>query len=140
MSNVSDMNFRKFAGNFATGVAVITSVTRSGAIQGSTVNAVTALSLDPPLYLVCLDQRSNTLRAIIESRVFGVNFLTQAQQELCQVFASKREEKFAGHMHSFGQRGVPLFDEALAFCECDLEATYPGGDHTIIVGRMVASL
>jgi flavin reductase (DIM6/NTAB) family NADH-FMN oxidoreductase RutF len=137
MSNGNAVDFRKFAGHFATGVAVVTTATKCGVMHGSTVNSVTALSLDPPLYLVCLDHNSKTLQAISESRVFGINFLTRDQRELCATFASKRDEKFTGCAHSVRPGGAPLFDDALACCECSLDATYPGGDHTILVGRML---
>lgn len=131
-----EANLRKFAGNFATGVAVITAPGRAGTLCGLTMNAVTSLSLSPPLYLICLGNSSNTLAAVLDSGRFAINFLAAHQTELSKRFASKESNKFWGVAYSLGEKGCPLLDEALAACECEVQATYPGGDHKIIVGEV----
>lgn len=126
---------REFAGHFATGVGVITASNRSGERFGLTMNAITSLSLNPPLYLVCLDEQSRTLPAILETRAFGINFLREDQQALCARFAARGDDKFSDTGWSPGPLNVPLLDGVLATAVCSLHAVHPGGDHRIVVGR-----
>jgi len=133
---VDTAHFRQFAGRFATGVAIIASCDAQGAFKGLVVNSVTALSLDPPLYLVCLDKNSNTLQAINESGVFSINFLAEHQADISKHFASKTPDKFASMEVVCGPSGAPLIQGALASCECRVTNIYPGGDHEIVVGAV----
>jgi flavin reductase (DIM6/NTAB) family NADH-FMN oxidoreductase RutF len=133
---VDAAHFRQFAGRFATGVAIIASRDGNGDYKGLVVNSVTALSLDPPLYLVCLDKKSNTLQAINESGVFSINFLSDRQIDISKHFASKTVDKFATMQVRCGPQGAPLIEGALAACECRLVNMYPGGDHEIVVGAI----
>ena len=136
--DVFTSEFRRFAGHFASGIAIVTTRSTEGQLYGLTMNAVTSLSLDPPLYLICMDNNSNTLRPIMEKRIFCLNFLTEDQRKISNLFASKSEDKFLGIEYSLGPIGTPMLKNSLAACECRLEDTYPGGDHTIIVGRVHA--
>ncbi|MDX6657419.1 MAG: 3-hydroxy-9,10-secoandrosta,3,5(10)-triene-9,17-dione monooxygenase reductase component [Solirubrobacteraceae bacterium] len=104
---------------------------------GLTTNAVTSLSLDPLLLLVCFDNGSRTLPAVREARRFAVNVLRAGQQDLAAVFASKRvaREKFEAVTHTVAH-GVPVLDDALAWVACDLTDLLPGGDHTIGIGAV----
>lgn len=131
------VDLRKFAGQFPTGVAVITTTGSDGKLHGITMSAVTSLSLAPPLFLICLNNTSNTLMAIKESGHFGINFLSSGQTDVCKVFASKAENKFQDVPHSFGEVGSPLIDGALAHGECLVHSTVGEGDHTIVVARLV---
>ena len=105
---------------------------------GLTTNAVTSLSLDPLLLLVCFDNSSRTLALVRESRRFAVNVLRAGQEDLAAMFASKRlpEEKFEAVTHTVAH-GVPVLDDALAWVACDLVELLPGGDHTIGIGAVV---
>ncbi len=131
-------NMRHFAGQFPTGVAVITAYDGADRLHGLTLNAVTSVSLDPPLYLVCLNNTSNTLSAILESRLFGINFLSEHQQSVSRVFASKGDNKFDSIPYQRGHQRVPLLQEAVATAVCRVENIFPGGDHQIVVGRLEA--
>lgn len=137
---VSDMitstELRAFAGHFATGVAVVTTRSPEGELCGVTINAVTSLSLEPPLFLICLDHKSNTLGAVLASGHFGLHFLARGQTEISKVFASKRPDKFDNVDFRFGGNGSPLIDGVLAAAECRLSEICPGGDHTIIIGEV----
>jgi flavin reductase (DIM6/NTAB) family NADH-FMN oxidoreductase RutF len=133
---VDAAHLRQFAGRFATGVAIIASRDGAGHFKGLVVNSVTALSLEPPLYLVCLDKASNTLQAIAESGVFSINFLSADQIDVSKHFASKTPDKFAAMQVCCGPGGAPLIEGALASCECRVTAVYPGGDHEIVVGAV----
>lgn len=123
-------------GHFATGVAVVT-VSAPDGPAGLTTNAVSSVSLHPPLVLVCIDDASRTLPLIGEAGRYAVNVLRAGQRDLAAVFASKRvaREKFDAVTHTVAH-GVPVLDGALAWMACDLEALHPAGDHTIAVGRV----
>lgn len=127
---------RRAAGRFVTGVGIVTAPDEDGAPKGATVNAITCLSLDPPLYLACLSNTSSTLGAILRTRVFGVNILSHGQREQAMLFASKHPDKFGGIAFETGLLGAPLLTSAVASFECEVEHTYAGGDHTIVVGRV----
>jgi len=133
----SEVDLRQFAGQFPTGVAVITTADKHGKLHGITMSAVTSLSLSPPLFLICLNNTSNTLTAIKESRHFGINFLSSDQTEVCKIFASKADNKFRNVAHTLGEVGSPLIDGALAHGECVVHSTVGEGDHTIVVARLV---
>jgi 3-hydroxy-9,10-secoandrosta-1,3,5(10)-triene-9,17-dione monooxygenase reductase component len=133
---VDPVRYRDVIGSFPTGVAIVTA-TSSGGPAGLTTNAVSSLSLDPVLLLVCFDNGSRTLPVVREAGRFAVNLLRAGQEELARVFASKRvaTEKFESVTHTVAH-GVPVLDDALAWLACDLEALHPAGDHTIGIGRV----
>src|ERR1700727_1319520 len=88
-SDISSDEFRHAVGHFATGVTVVTSIDADGEPVGTTANAVTSLSLDPPLVLVCFDLNSATLAAIRGHHAFAVNVLGQRQHQLSSNFAKR---------------------------------------------------
>jgi 3-hydroxy-9,10-secoandrosta-1,3,5(10)-triene-9,17-dione monooxygenase reductase component len=128
--------FRAVMGHFATGVTIVT-CQGAGGPAGLTTNAVTSLSLDPLLLLVCFARGSRTLAAVRESRRFAVNVLRAGQEDLARVFASKRvgREKFEAVTHRV-RHDVPVLDDALAWAACDLRDLHDGGDHVIAVGAV----
>lgn len=136
MPDARQQRFREVIGHFATGVAIVTCHGPDGP-TGLTTNAITSLSLDPLLLLVCFDNASRTLPAVREARRFAVNVLPAGAEELARVFASKQlgSEKFAGATHN-AEHGVPVLDDALAWLVCDLHELLPGGDHTIGIGAV----
>ena len=137
LAEVSATDFRHAMGHFATGVTVITSVNDSGEPVGTTANAVTSLSLDPPLVLACFDLGSLTLRAIRGHRAFVVNVLAAPQQQLSANFARRGlAAAWDGVRHRRGPTGSPQLEDVLAVLECTVEHALPGGDHEIIVGRV----
>ncbi|MBX5448879.1 flavin reductase family protein [Thermogemmatispora sp.] len=132
--------FRYVLGQFATGVTVVTTRGSAGLV-GLTVNAFCSVSLDPPLVLVCIDLKSRTLQAIRESRVFAINILSEEQEELARCFALPSEERYRYFCHApyhQGVTGAPLLEGTLGFVETRLVADYPGGDHAILVGEVIA--
>jgi 3-hydroxy-9,10-secoandrosta-1,3,5(10)-triene-9,17-dione monooxygenase reductase component len=130
------LRYRQVIGHFATGVAIVTCNGPDGP-TGLTTNAVTSVSLEPLLLLVCFDNTSRTLPAVREARRFAVNVLRAGQEELARVFASKRvaREKFEAVTH-MDAHGVPILDGALTWLACDLTALHEAGDHTIGVGAV----
>jgi len=141
MSNAADSAraYRDTIGQFATGVTVVTAIGPDGP-AGMTTNAVTSLSLQPRLLLVCFEERSRTLDVVRVSRRFAVNVLRAEDEELAAVFASKRigREKFEAVTHT-EEHGVPVLDRALAWIACDLRELRPGGDHEIGIGEVLGT-
>jgi flavin reductase (DIM6/NTAB) family NADH-FMN oxidoreductase RutF len=136
-ATVSAAEFRHAMGHFATGVTVITSVGADGRPVGTTANAVSSLSLDPPLLLVCFDQSSQTLAAIRAHGAFAVNVLAAPQEELSANFARRGLTAAWDRVpHRPGLTGSPRLHGVLATLECTVEHRLPGGDHEIVVGRV----
>jgi flavin reductase ActVB len=126
--------FRRSMAQFATGVTVVTTHDDSGRRMGLTVNAFASVSLDPPLVLVCIDNRSEAHTGFETSRVFGVSVLAEGQDEWSRRFATGGAEKWNGGGLETGVTGVALVPGALAHVECRVFASHGAGDHTIYVG------
>jgi len=127
-------------GMFATGVTV---VTVGGATpHGMTANSFTAVSLDPPLVLVCVDRNAIMHDSLSAAGGFGVSVLASGQEVVARYFADRRRplgrEQFDFVDWTPGERtGVPLIVGALAHFECSLWRSYDGGDHTIFLGNLL---
>jgi 3-hydroxy-9,10-secoandrosta-1,3,5(10)-triene-9,17-dione monooxygenase reductase component len=137
MSAEHDM--RTVMGHFATGVCVVSTRHRDGSPVGTTVNAVTSVSLEPPLLLVCLAQDSETLAAVTACRRFAVSILAESQREHSVRFAAKGERARACDV-DFQEHdlGLPCLPDALATIACRVSAFHPGGDHVIVLGEVVS--
>jgi 3,4-dihydroxy-2-butanone 4-phosphate synthase len=127
---------RDVMGHFATGVSVITARAADDTPVGTTANAISSVSLDPPLLLACLAENSETLAAIRESGRFAVNVLAAHQREHSDRFAARGEATKA-HEVGFEDHplGVPVLPGALATIACEVEAIHRAGDHDIVVGH-----
>lgn len=134
MSDFADQ-FRRMIGRFATGVAVVLTDVK-GEPGGMTVNSLTSVSLDPLLLLFCVRNESRWLNTLTENRKFTINVLAHAQQRVSQHFAGKPEHNRPAC--EFQDGFVWLAGANAVFC-CELEADYPGGDHCILVGRVVST-
>jgi flavin reductase (DIM6/NTAB) family NADH-FMN oxidoreductase RutF len=130
--------FRSVMGHFASGVTII-STRHEGSDYGLTASAVSSLSLDPPMLLICVNKTSNTRDAIEASGVFAVNILRENQSEVARKFATSRPDKFAGRSVSYGELGVPLLDDMLATIECRVVETVSGGTHTVFLAEVEAA-
>jgi 3-hydroxy-9,10-secoandrosta-1,3,5(10)-triene-9,17-dione monooxygenase reductase component len=134
---LTSSEFRHAIGHFATGVTIVTTIGPDGEPIGTTANAVTSLSLDPPLLLVCFDRTSVTLAAVRDYGAFVVNVLGERQQHLSANFARRGlAATWDNVRHRPGRSGSPRLDGVLATLECTVEERLPGGDHEIIVGRV----
>jgi 4-nitrophenol 2-monooxygenase / 4-nitrocatechol 4-monooxygenase, reductase component len=127
--------FRNVIGHFATGVTVITAVA-DGRPLGTTASAVTSLSLEPPMMLVCLDRESQTGQAVAEVGRFAVNILGEGQADLARRFATKAPNKFDGVQTRPGENGAPLLSDALATLECRVVEQTTGGTHVVFFGEV----
>jgi flavin reductase (DIM6/NTAB) family NADH-FMN oxidoreductase RutF len=129
--------FREVLGHYPTGVAIVTAVLDGGQPIGMVVGSFTAVSLDPPLVAFLPDRSSSTYARLRGVSQFVVNVLSAEQEDLCRVFSSKRiVDKWESVSWSPTTSGVPLLDGAVAWIECDSEATYEAGDHDIVIGRV----
>jgi flavin reductase (DIM6/NTAB) family NADH-FMN oxidoreductase RutF len=136
-TEVSPAELREAMGYFATGVTVVTSVGTDGNPVGTTANAVTSLSLEPPLVLVCFDLNSATLAAVQGHGAFAVNVLGYRQRHLSANFARRGlSAVWDGVTHHRGPTGSPRLADVIAVIECTVEHAFPGGDHEIIIGRV----
>lgn len=126
--------------SFAASVTVITSVDEFGAPHALTATAFTSVSKQPPLCLVCVDQRARAHAVIRAQRRFAVNILSREQAELSTQFATSLDDKFEGVAWRPGAvSGCPLLADALAWMECRLFADHPGGDHDVFIGELLSA-
>ena len=136
---VSHEEFRQALGRFASGVTIVTCKSDGGDPCGITVSAFSSLSLEPPLVLICIDKRASVYADLKEGSCFAVNVLAQDQESVSRRFASRDADRFKGIGYREGLSGAPLIEGALAFIECRVAHSYPGGDHTIFVGEVETS-
>jgi len=137
-SNEIDLaEYRRAMGCFATGVAVVTAVDKSGVKVGMTINSFNSVSLDPPLVLWSIANDSQSFDTFVEAEHFAVNVLAIHQQNICEQFATRGNDKFNGLDCSEGIARVPILPVYSAVFECKAERRYDGGDHAILVGRVL---
>jgi 3-hydroxy-9,10-secoandrosta-1,3,5(10)-triene-9,17-dione monooxygenase reductase component len=127
---------RDALGAFATGVAVVSTVSGDGRFEGLTVNSFTSVSLDPPLILWCLSREAPEFPAFQQASHFAVHVLAAGQRPVSDLFASPNRAKFANLAVNEGLGGVPLLTGCLAILECRTEVIQAGGDHIIVIGRV----
>ena len=129
--------FRQALGNWGTGVTIVATSGTDGKPYGLTVSSFTSVSLDPPLILVCLDNRISGLQAFKDSGKFGVSVLGEDQADLSTLFA-KKDSVRPSELYFTGKTGVPLITGSVVGIECKNFAMYAGGDHQILVGEVEA--
>ena len=132
-------DYRKIIGCFATGVTVVTTNVK-GRLHGFTANAVTSVSLDPLLLLVCVANGGTSHQELEQSDVFGVSILGADQEEISNTFAASGEPTVGSLRDvpfTMPASGAPLIDGALARLECDVDSRVVAGDHTIVMGRVL---
>jgi flavin reductase ActVB len=132
--------FRQTMSRYASGVTVVTVLDAEGKAWALTANAISSVSLNPPLILVCIDKKANTYEALTQASYFSVNVLEASQEDLALHFARHITDKFETIPYERGATGAPLLPQAsIAMIECRMYAQYPGGDHTIVVGEVLAA-
>jgi len=135
---ITAAEFRRTLGTFPTGVTVCTTTDAAGAPVGVTVSSFTSVSLDPPLILFCLGREAEVTPTFLGGRAFAVNILSAEQQALSERFAFEpADARWQGVGFTLDDAGCPILDGCLASLVCRLEATHDGGDHHILVGRVL---
>jgi 4-hydroxyphenylacetate 3-hydroxylase, reductase component len=128
---------RNALGHYTTGVTIVTTRTPDGGHTGVTVNSFTSVSLDPPLVLFCLATRSSLLSAFEQAGHFAINVLAKDQQALSNRFARPSSNTWTDVKYRIGSEGCALLAGTLGAFECAQHGVYQGGDHLILVGRIV---
>ena len=125
--------YRNTLGQFATGVTIITAL-EDGTPLGMTANAFVSVSLDPPLVLVSLDNRSHMRRILSAAGIYGVSVLAERQRALSDHFAGRTVQ---GVQVQFVSRaGATLVEGAIAYFVVRVTDIHPAGDHTLYVGAV----
>ncbi|WP_436795152.1 flavin reductase family protein [Actinospongicola halichondriae] len=135
MSAIDQATYRQVLGHFPTGVTVVAGVA-DGQPVGLAVGSFFSLSIEPPLVGFCVGKSSNSWKAMEPSGSFCINVLGADQEDVCRVFATSGDDKFATIGWTKTESGSPLINDVLAWIDCDLEAVHDGGDHHIVVGRV----
>jgi 3-hydroxy-9,10-secoandrosta-1,3,5(10)-triene-9,17-dione monooxygenase reductase component len=127
---------RDVLGHFASGVTVLTALTGEGPL-GFTCQSFSSLSLDPPLVSFAPARTSRTWPRLREIGRFCVNVLAEGQDDVSQRFSRPDADRFAGVRWSRSAHGSPVLDDVVAWIDGELWAEYDGGDHTIVVARVL---
>ena len=135
--SIDGRELRNALGRFATGVCLITLETSDGDALALTANSFSSVSLDPPLVLWNLQNNSDVFEHYAQGQYFAINILADNQQSLSDSYARKGEHSLDPDHFRRGVKGSPVINGALVSFECELEATHEGGDHLIIVGRVL---
>jgi flavin reductase (NADH) len=129
--------FVEIMASYPAGVAVVTTLDADGAPRGLTTTAVSSVSAEPPLLLVCVDLTSRTLPALRAGGRFVVNFLREGRSEVARLFASKADDKFEHVEWRASAAGLPvLAADAIAWAECVTVHEIEPGDHVVLLGRV----
>jgi flavin reductase (DIM6/NTAB) family NADH-FMN oxidoreductase RutF len=135
---IDSSEFRRILGHWVTGVSVVAARAADGSPCGLTANAVASLSLQPPLVLVCIDHGADSHDCIRDAGAFSLNILAGDQERLARRFAAwDIEHKFDGVGYHQEVTGAPVLDDALAWVDCRVRQSLPGGDHTVFIGEVV---
>lgn len=129
--------FREFCARFASGVTIATVRDSEGNPYGLTASSLTAVSLNPPLILVCIGHNSGILSKFRKSTHFGVNILHEGQEALSTRFATLMGDRFAGVGWKPGPGGSPLLLDCLAQVECLTHKIVDAGDHAVFFGEVI---
>ena len=140
---VSIDTFRAVMSRWSSGITVITA-SHEGRIHGMVASSFCSVSSDPLLVLFCADHRTRTFPLVEAAGAFAVNILSEPQEDTFRVFAGWKGEpdadKFAGLAVQTATTGAPILSDSLAWFDCRVHASYPGGNtHTIFVGEVVAA-
>ena len=128
---------RNALGQFTTGVCVITANNQAGEPFGITVNSFASVSLDPALVLWSLRNDSECFSDFAATRQYAVNILTQEQLAQSNQYSQKDAHALSPEHFRIGKTGLPILRKALSSFECDIWQRYDGGDHVILVGKVI---
>lgn len=135
---IDPLQFRRALGNFATGVTIVTAQNEQGEKVGVTANSFNSVSLDPPLILWSIDKKSSSFPVFEQASHFAVNVLSGSQIELSNKFSRRNIDKYADTHYQEGQGSVPVLAHCSAVFECERHQIIEGGDHWILIGKVVA--
>ena len=134
---VDPTTYRASLSRFASGITVLTTRTDDGRDLGMTATAFTAVSLEPPMVLVCVDRDASMASPLQHATHLAVHVLSAAQEDLSRRFAGTESDRFAGLEVRRGVGDLPLLDGALARLQCRIVERHGGGDHVIVVAEVL---
>ena len=134
--SIDPADFRNVLGHFPTGVTAVTAVHEDRPV-GMAIGSFTSVSLDPPLVAFLPGKTSTSWQAIREAGSFCVNVMGSDRMAVCGVMASKADDKFGDVDWRPGPTGSPIIEGSIAYIDCTIDAIHDGGDHDIVVGRVV---
>jgi len=137
MSSASAADLRKAFSSFATGVTVITGIGNNNQAVGVTISSFNTVSLDPPLVLWSLSERSVLVDAFALGKKQLIHVLERSQEDIAMRFAKSTGDQFAGIDIVTGASGLATLPDCVAYFECETISVHPGGDHRIIVARII---
>ncbi len=132
--------FLEAMSSLAAGVVVVTGKDSDGTPRGFTATSVTSYSANPPSVIVCIDETSNSYRAVVEGDFFGVSLLAAGQQDIARLFASKAGDKFDQCRWWWSEEGIPLLEGAVFGLDCRRAFVARHGDHAMVIGEVVAGV
>lgn len=135
---VDTLEYRRTMGLFATGVSVLALHKSDGEIIAMTANAISSVSLEPILLLVCVAQNAHILPHLMEADTFAFSFLSETQEPLSDYFAGLWNEDIAPPEFEFEDwDGRPRLRGSIGAIACRHHAVYEGGDHLIVLAEVV---
>jgi flavin reductase (DIM6/NTAB) family NADH-FMN oxidoreductase RutF len=137
LPDIDPAHFRQLLGRFTTGVTVLTTLMPDGRAAGMTASSLASVSLEPPLLSACIEHAAELYAPLLAAPGFVVNILEASQEALSRRFAASHLDRFDGVGYHASPGGYPILDGVLAWIECAPHATFPAGDHTILVGRVL---
>lgn len=137
INSIDPRDFRNAMGCFASAVTVVSTTTADERAVGLTVNSFNSVSLEPPLVLFCLGREASSFDDFLSSGRFAVNILRQGQDHISNGFAADGGRFFETMDSELSTLGNPLVPDALAMFDCEKEAVHEGGDHVILIGRVI---
>ncbi|MCW2524667.1 MAG: putative reductase [Frankiales bacterium] len=126
---------RHVLGHYPTGVAVITGMEGDEPI-GMSMNSFTSVSLHPALVLFCPANSSGTWPRLRAAGQLAINVLSAGQESVSRLFATRDADRFAGFDWTPAANGAPLLLDALGWLECQVQAEYPAGDHSVVIAEI----
>ena len=135
-SAIEAAHYRSVLGHFPTGVTVVAGTTADGAPVGLAIGSFFSVSLDPALVGFCVGKASSSWPAMASQGSFCVNVPGADQEDVCRVFASSADDKFASIGWTSTETGSPRIDGVLAWIDCDIDTVHDAGDHLIVVGAV----
>ncbi|MEN2750599.1 flavin reductase family protein [Psychrobacter sp. FBL11] len=137
MKQLDSKALRNAFGSYMTGVTVITAMTDDGKPVGFTANSFTSVSLKPPLLLVCPAKSLSSFDVFANCENFAVNILSEDQQNISNIFAGSKDDRFSQIVWHTDEQGNPIIDGALTHFSCKTERNLEAGDHHLLVGQVL---
>lgn len=137
MKQFDPKTLRRAFGSYITGVTVITAMNRDGKPVGFTANSFTSVSLDPPLLLVCPAKSLSSFDVFANCDHFAVNILKEDQQDISNIFAGSKEDRFNQVSWHKDAQGNPIIDGALTHFSCKTDSNIEAGDHHLLIGEVL---